>query len=195
MHQCVDHISSALEHKSLQSIHRYVRQTHSPIDDQLVFDIQELDSTHEALRGEMENVRSMHTGQISKLKELESVRQKFKNSRFDDVRSGFVNEQLISGVLAQFLQGLISGADVWGTIKRNQRYRDRGAVPDFGSGGLGDVLGGDIGDILGTPSGRRSRKRRGSSWNIPSPRRGGGAFKLPRSSGNHGGGFKTGGGF
>ena len=201
MQQCVDQISSALQHKQLDSIHRYVRQTHSPVDDEYVFELQELEDSLQTLNGEMSGIKRMHTNQISKLRELESVRQQFKNSRYDDLRSGFTNEALIAGALAQFVQGLVSGADVWGTIKRNQRYRDFGSAPDFGSGGLGDIAdvlgtgGGRLGDVLRPRTPRRRRKRKGSSWHIPTPRRGGGAFQFPRSTGRSGGGFKTGGGF
>ena len=204
--QCLTRITSALEHQNLSSIHRYVRQTHSPMDDRLVIELQNLEDSLASLQGDMAGVRKLHDNQIARLRELESVRQQFKNSRFDDVRSGFANQDIISSVLAQFLQGVISGADVWGTIKRNQRYRNVGSSPDFGSGGLGDladVLGDsgiDIGDILGRPTQRRRRKRRGSSWHIPKPRRSGGGFQCPRSAGRSGGargggGFKTGGGF
>ena len=199
--QCLARISSALEHQSLASIHRYVRQTHSPLDDKLVIELQNLEDSIASMQGDMSGVRKLHDNQINRLRELESVRQQFKNSRFDDVRSGFTNQDLISSVLAQFLQGVISGADVWGTIKRNQRYRNVGSSPDFGSGGLGDladVLGDsgiDIGSILGRGSHSRRRRRRGSSWHIPKPRRNGGGFQFPRSTGRGGGGFKTGGGF
>ena len=201
MHQCIAKITDALKHKNLDSIHRYVRQTHSPIDDEIVLEIQNLEDSLQTLKGDMASVRKLHDGQIGKLREIESVRQQFKNSRYDDVRSGFVNEALIAGVLSQFIQGLVSGSDLWGTIKRNQRYRDYGAKPDFGSGGIGDLVdvlgdsGIDIGDVL-RPRTSRRRKRRGSSWHIPKPRRGGGGFQFPRSTGRSGGGgFKTGGGF
>lgn len=200
MHQCIAKVTDALKHKNLDSIHRYVRQTHSPVDDNIVVEIQNLEDSLQTLKGDMASIRRLHDSQIGKLREIESVRQQFKNSRYDDVRSGFVNEALLSGVLSQFIQGMVSGADLWGTIKRNQRYRDFGAKPDFGSGGLGDLVdvlgdsGINVGDIL-RPRTSRRRQRRGSSWHIPKPRRGGGGFQFPRSTGRSGGGFKTGGGF
>lgn len=203
MQQCLNRIASALEHQSLAGIHRYVRQTHSPVDDNIVLELQELEDEMTSINGDMGSVRKLHDGQINRLRELESVRHQFKNSRFDDVRSGFNNEQLIVSVLSQFVQGVISGADLWGTIKRNQRYRKLDSAPDFGSGGLGDLAdvlgdsGVDIGDILRPRIPRRRRQRRGSSWHIPKPRRTGGSFQFPRSTGRstNSGGFKTGGGF
>ncbi len=191
--QCLQRLSSALEHKSLAAIHRYVGETVSPTDDRLVIELQTLDDTLQDVEQNIIDVRNLHDKRFARLRELEKVRRDFKNSRFDDARSGFGNQSLISGVISQFMQGLVSGADVWQVIKRNQRYRNVAASPDFGSGGLGeiaDMIGGEI-----MRQGRRRRSNRGSTWNMPKPRRGGGVFRAPRGGGSGGGGFKTGGGF
>ena len=193
--KCLQRISTSLEHSSLQSIHRYVKMTVSPTDDQLVLELQELEDSLDGAEDDLSDVRALHDGKLSRLKDLEKVRRDFKNSRFDDVRSGFGNQALITGVLAQFLQGVVSGSDVWRVIKRNQRYRKVASAPDFGSGGFGEIA-----DILGDEllrQGRRQRRsRRGSTWHWPKSRSGGGGFRMPRSGGGSGGGgFKTGGGF
>lgn len=200
--RCLSRLTQAMDHENLASVHRYVRETVSPTDDQLVIELQNLDARLADTRGDLNDVRGLHDGKLSKLKDLERVRRNFKNARFDDVRSGFGNKALIASVLGQFLQGVVSGTDLWRVIQRNQRYRDIGSLPDFGSGGLGDIFGGGT---LGSPgrSGGRSRKRRstrrGSSWHWPKPRGGGGGFRLPRgggrSGGGGGGGFTTGGRF
>jgi len=191
--RCLSRLTQAMDHENLVVVNRYVRETISPTDDKLVIELQSLDGRLESVRDDLDDVRNLHERKLSKLKELEQVRREFKNSRYDDVRSGFGNETLIASVLGQFLQGVVSGSDLWRVLQRNQRYRDIGSLPDFGSGGLGDLLGGDL--VLG--GGRRRKKRRGSSWHIPSPRRGGGGFRFPRSGGGRrgGGGFTTGGGF
>lgn len=196
MKRSLERLTQALDHRDLRAISRYVLATHSPTDDHLVVEIQGLDDRLEDVAEDLADVRVLHDNKFNKLKELELVRRNFKNSRYDDVRSGFGNQKLISSVLGQFLQGVVSGADVWRVIKRNQRYRNVGSIPDFGSGGLGDILGG--GGVFGGTGGRgqprrRPRKRRQSTWNFPQPRRGGGGFRIPRGGG--GGGFKTGGGF
>jgi len=191
--ECLQRLSSALEHKNLASIHRYVRETVSPTDDSLVIELQTLNDSLDDVEQNIADVRNLHDKRFARLRELEKVRRDFKNSRFDDARSGFGNQSLINGAISQFMQGLISGADVWRVIKRNQRYRNVAASPDFGSGGLGeiaDMIGGEI-----MRQGRRRRVNRGSSWNWPKPRRGGGVFRAPRGGGSGGGGFKTGGGF
>lgn len=200
--QCLNRLTQALDHQSLESVHQYVRATTSPTDDMLVLELQNLEDGVGDVKDDLSDVRNLHDRKLSKLKELESVRRNFKNSRFDDVRSGFGNQALIANVLNQFIQGAVSGGDVWRVIKRNQRHRQVASSPTFGSGGLGGGLG-DIADILGEElmrQGRRNRRssRRGSTWHWPKPRGGGGGFRFPRGgggSGRSGGGFKTGGGF
>jgi hypothetical protein len=196
--RCLARLSQALDHQDLAEVHRYVKATHSPTDDQLVLELQSLDDRLEDVADDLTNLRGMHEAKLSRLKELEDVRRNFKNSRYDDVRSGFGNQTFIASVLGQFLQGAVSGSDVWQAIKRNQRYRNVGSIPDFGSDGLGqlgDILGGgNLGGVAG--GSRKPRPRRQSTWNWPQPRRGGGSFRIPRGGGGKsGGGFKTGGGF
>lgn len=192
MQRCLSRLTQALDHQDLNAVHNYVRQTNSPTDDKLVIELRTLDDRLDTVHDDLADVRNMHDKKINKLKELEQVRRNFKDSRFDDVRSGFGNQAILATVLGQFLQGEASGPDLWRVIQRNQRYRNVSSVPDFGSGGIGRR--GSLGDLLGGGSvlgGRR--KQRNSSWHLPSPRRGGGGFRFP--SGGGGGGFKTGGGF
>lgn len=199
LQQSLARLTQALDHQDLREVNRYVLATHSPTDDQLVLELQSLDDQLDTVADDLGDVRGLHDNKLNKLKELEKVRRNFKNSRYDDVRSGFGNQALIASVLGQFVQGVVSGSDLWKTIQRHQRYRNVGSIPDFGSdglGGLGDLLGGgSLGGVGGGRVGRRRpRARRQSTWNWPQPRRGGGGFKIPRGGGG-GGGFKTGGGF
>ena len=190
MQRCLNRLTQVLEHKDLNAIHHYVRQTNSPTDDKLVIELQALDDRLDTVRDDLADVRNMHDKKINKLKELEQVRRNFKNSRYDDVRSGFGNEAMLATMLGQFIEGLASGSDLWRVIQRNQRYRDVSSLPDFGSGGIGRR--GSLGDLLGGGRISGRRKRRNSSWHLPRPRRGGGGFRFPSGGG---GGFKAGGGF
>ena len=196
MQKSLARLTQSLNHQNLHSVYRYVRDTVSPTDDMLVIELQSLEDKLDSVEDDLGDIRTVHNAQLSKLKELEHVRRDFKNSRFDDVRSGFGNKALITGILGQFIQGVVSGSDVWNVIKRNQRYRQVASSPTFGSGGLGDIAG-----ILGEElmrQGRKQGRRRSSSWHWPKPRRGGGGFKMPRGGGRSsggGGGFTTGGGF
>lgn len=191
--QSLSRLSQALEVKSLDSVHRYVSDTVSPTDDLLVVELQSLQQSMQGAREGLSEVRLMHDKKLSRLRDLEGVRRKFKHSRFDDVRSGFGNQALLATVLTQFMQGMVSGSDLWRVIQKNQRYRQVSSRPDFGSGGLGEIA-----DVLGEEllrQGRRRRSRHRSSWNWPKSRGGGGGFRFPSSGGRSGGGFKTGGGF
>ena len=191
--QCLVTLTAALKHESLAGIHRYVSATHSPTDDRLVIELQHLQDRVDDVSENLSDVRSLHEKQRSKQSQLELVRRNFKNARFDDVRSGFTNESLLVSVLGQFVQGLVQGADVWQTIKRNQRYRNVGSSQDFGSGALGG-----LGDILLDGAidyaQRRQRSSRRSTWNRPRSRQST-QSSFPKSRGKRRGGFSTGGGF
>ena len=113
----------------------------------------------------------MHERHLGRLQELQAVRRNFKRERFDDMHSQFDNSGLLAVIMKEFLRGVASSDDLWGTILRNQRYRQTRSNPDFGSGGFG-----------------RSRK----VWRIPSSRRRG---TFGGGIGRGGGGFRTRGGF
>jgi hypothetical protein len=87
------------------------------------------------------------------------------------MHSAFDNTGLLTVIMNEFLRGVASSDDLWGTILRNQRYNRTRSNPDFGSGGFG-----------------RSRK----VWRLPPSRR----RSTSRSGrGRGGGGFRTRGGF
>ncbi len=196
--QCLSRLSQAVEHQDQSQLERSVRDTVSARDDQLAIQLIDLQEQMSGMRDDLQDVRNVHQSKLSRLRDLESVRQKFKHSRFDDVRSGFGNKAVIASALGQFLQGLVNGNDLWQLIKRNQRYRDVGGRPDFGSGALGEIADA-IGDEL-LRQGRRRTSRHRTTWSWPRQRQGGargGGFRFPSSGGSRrsGGGFKTGGGF
>jgi hypothetical protein len=181
MMQSLQALSDALSNKSLLELNDAAHKTISEQDNRLVRELADLREQHNDLEEELRDHRRMHEAKLARLQEFEQVRHRFKRRRFDDVRSGFGNESLITAMLGQFLNGLINSNELWRVLERHQRHRDVGAWPDFGSGGLG-----------------RPRSRR-SPWHLPRGRGGlPGGFRLPRSGGwrsRGGGGFRTGGGF
>ncbi len=187
MKRSIQCLSDAMAHKDLFQIERFARATLSPVDDELVRELKQFQDNYEDNEDDLTDLRRAHSAKIAKLKELESVRHNFKNNRFDDVRSGFGNEDLIKSVLVQFIQGAVAGSDVWRVLKRNQRYDAGGAQPDFGSGG-----------ISGRSPGRNPSNSN-STFRWPSTRSGSGGFRIPGSGRSSkrsgGGGFSTGGGF
>lgn len=180
MEQSLQTLTTALSSKGVYELRIATSQTVSNQDDLVVRELSELQDQHNDLEEELRSHRRMHESKLDRLQQLENVRRQFKNRRFDDVRSGFGNEGLVTSMFNQFLNGLIGGGELWQVFERHQRHRDVGAWPDFGSGGLG------------LPTRRRS------PWHLPSGRgRSGGGFRLPKSGGwtSRGGGFRTGGGF
>ena len=210
MQRCLDILTSAMKHQNVMGLRQIVNATRSADDDFMLDDLKRYQSQQEEIQEDINRLRAAHNTKLSRLRELEEVRRNFKQHRYDDTRSGFGNDALIGSILGQFLQGVVSGSEVWRVLQRNQRHRDVGAWPDFGSGhlghggSLGDILGdlsrprrrsrsGGLSDIFGTPAPRRRAKTsRKSSWHWPNSNNGG--FKLP-SGRPSGGGFRTGGGF
>ncbi len=178
-------LNDAMQRRDIYDLTSAVHATRSREDDALVRALGDLREDAKDLDEDLAEQRAVREAKIERLKELQQVRRQFKQRRFDDVRSGFGNEEVITSVLGQFLGGLLGGRDLWRTLQRHQRHVDVGAWPDFGSGGLG---------------GRNSRRR--SPWHRPGVNirvGGSGGFRLPRSGGfssrGRGGGFRTGGGF
>ena len=177
----VELLAGLMDRYDVFELGRAVQITPSREDDALARELHELREEKEDLQKELKESRKRQDIQLQRLQELEEVQRKFKQHRYDDLRSGFTNEALIGSVLNQFLKGMLSGADLWSTMRRHQRHQDVGAWPDFGSGGLGKV-----------------HRQGGNVWHQPG-RRSGGVFRMPRSGGfssrDRGGGFRTGGGF
>jgi chromosome segregation ATPase len=179
--RAIDTLSGAFEREDLLTLYDYARATATAEDDLLVRELED-DNQHireigESL-AEQKRVRERHYG---RLQELEGVRRRFKQQRFDSVHSGFRNEALVAMILGQFLQGTVTAQELWRTLEREQRYRRMDANPDFGTGGF---------------------RPRPGTWHLPFPRGGGlggglgGGMRIPRGMPRRGGGgFRTGGGF
>ena len=159
------------EREGFSSLRQYAETTATAKDDRIIQKLANIDSEKRQLNDALDNHKQMHARHMSRLQELQEVRRNFKRKRFDDMHSQFDNTGLLAVIMKEFLHGVASSDDLWGTILRNQRYRQTRSNPDFGSGGFG-----------------RSRK----VWRIPSSRRGGTLGSVTR---RRGGGFRTGGGF
>jgi len=168
-------LADALQRKDTSGLLRRARSTYDRQDDALVGELLDLRESDDMLEDELDDHREAQANQITRLKELEGVRRRFKKKRFDDLRSGFKDDDAIEAILSQFLRGLVGGSELWRLLERLQRHRDVGAWPDFGSGGIRT---------------RRSRNR-SSTWHWPGNQSGG--WRLPRggytSRGGRRGGF------
>ncbi|MCF6345265.1 MAG: hypothetical protein L3J00_02205 [Thiomicrorhabdus sp.] len=180
MAQSLQTLTATLNTKSTYELNDDAHKTLTKQDNLIVREIAELRQQYDDLKEELQEYRKIHENKLDRLQQLEKVRRQFKSRRFDDVRSGFSNGNLITSILGEFLHGLADSSELWRVIERSQRHQDVGAWPDFGSGGLG------------------LPKRRRSPWHLPRGRgQSGGGFRLPKSGGwsSRGGGFRTGGGF
>jgi chromosome segregation ATPase len=185
--ECLGLFTDTLRRRDVEDLTQLARSTMTTEDDEIVDDLRRLHRDDRELQNELDRNRNLHKEHLRRVQELEKVRQQFKRNRYDDLRSGFDNGDLIISMMRQVLGGAIRGGALWDVLKQYQRYRDvAGAWPDFGSGGI-------------ARTGRRPPAHR-PTWHWPgrtgSNRRGG--FKLPRApkAPRRGrGGFRTGGSF
>jgi len=180
---CIDTLSAAFQRENILALHKYALTTSTAEDDEIVYGLSDLNEKKKELESAMEQHKIIYERQLARLKELEGVRSRYKQKRYDNIHSVFQNVGLLALLLSQFLNGATSGEDLWRTLQREHRYRRLRSNPVFGSGGFG----------------------RGGMWRLPFPG-GDGSMKLPIPGGGgwrHGpgrggigsrGGFRTGGG-
>ncbi len=159
------------EREGFSALRQQAETTVTAKDDLIIQKLANIDNEKRQHQDALDRHKQMHTRHMGRLQELQGVRRNFKRERFDDMHSQFDNTGLLAVIMKEFLRGVASSDDLWGTILSNQRYRQSRSDPDFGSGGFG-----------------RSRK----VWRIPSSRRRG---TSRAGMGRSGGGFSTRGGF
>jgi len=194
--KAVNFLSQELAKDELTALHEDALSTPFPEDDIIIADLfHRLESKEEITEGRRE-LKELRTKHEVRTRELEKILVDFKKNRFDSPGSGFANSAMVSMMLANFLNGLLSRADLWRLLEQQRRYQPRKADPGFGSGkfGQGTVWGGGLGlPRTPRPSGGGFRFPSGGSGGSRFPRSGGGGFRVPRGGGS--GGFRTGGGF
>ncbi len=197
-------LANALGGRPIPDLRLLAAETASGEDDRIVSELVslrrerlELEEAREAERRTLETHRR-------RLSDLEDLRRRFKQARFDSPYSEFPGEDLIGALIIEFLRGSLSRDDFWRRIERGHRTRRRDWNDDFG--------GDDWRDSIGRP--RRGRGDwSGGTWGggLPGPGPGAPAGRniripcIPSSGGfrtgggfgarGGGGGFKTGGGF
>ena len=182
-------ISEGLRRVKYSDLKRLAAQTTSRKDDDAIEDIKDLARAADELEDDQKEAKSLIKKYEKSLRELEAVRRRFKNNRYDAPSSVF-NNDLVGAVLMQVLAGAMSGDNLWRQIQRAQRTIRRYSDNDFG--------GIDWTEGLRLPRTSRTRRSPRIRTSIPrSPR-----VSLPRrtstktrSSGRSRGGFRTGGGF
>jgi DNA repair exonuclease SbcCD ATPase subunit len=173
--QALSALIGQFEREGIMALRRQAEATRSTADDRIVQELAEIDQQQAAMEETLARHKQLYTRSIDRLQQLQEVRHRFKRERYDDVHSSFADTAMLSLILNEFLRGVASSNDLWGTLRRQQRYRRIESDPEFGSGGFG---------------------RSGSTWRFPAPSGGGfGGGGFGSGGGIRGGGFRTGGGF
>lgn len=193
--KAIDFMSKELARDELTILRDDALSTPFPEDDIIIASLYDrLERKEEIGEGriELKELRSQHEARI---RELEKILLDFKQNRYDSPGTGFADGALVTMMLANFLNGMLSRADLWRVLEQQHRYQPRRADPGFGSGGYGrgTVWGGGIRLPSGSrPSRGGFRFPSGGGGGFRFPSGGGGGFRMPRGGG---GGFRTGGGF
>lgn len=167
-------IEDQLLSESIDTLRQEARASASAGDDALVAGLANRRAQSSALLARISELEASQQLALSRLRDAEGLRVRFRSATYDSRDSQFDDGIAIGALLGRVLQGAVLADEVWGTLSGKQRFR----IPRSSSGGWG---GG---------SGRSSSTR---SVGTSSSSRSSGGF---RSGGSFGGGkFKTGGGF
>jgi hypothetical protein len=174
--RCTQVLSDALRGEKMRTLRERANLTPSSDDDAAVDELTAIRADTPRLTDEVARYRTLHDAHRDRAAKLEEIRKRFKEHKYDAVTSEFVNGALIATLLTQLLAGSLGVGEIWDALTKQQRHRNLGADPRFGSGrfprGPGKPpWGGGWG---------------GGGW-------GGGGFG--KGGGFGGGGFRTGGGF
>jgi hypothetical protein len=173
--RCTELLSETFRREKMKTLRERATRTPGPEDDAAVDQLTAIRAEMPRLQEETARYKTLHETQRDRTAKLEEVRKRFKEHRFDAVTSEFVNGALIAALFTQLLGGGIGVPDFWDALKKQQRHRQLGADPFFGSG-------------------RFPRGPGGNPWNFPGGGGFGGGFGK-RGGGFGGGGFRKGGGF
>ncbi len=197
-------MSKAIAGRGLNELYRLASETTSLEDEELVDSLAEIAEQKAELEEAQREAQRTIKRERTALSSLEDVRRRFKRSRFDSPYSEFSGKRVIRSLLKDFLQGEITGDQLWRQFERRHRTQRRdwdngmgghkwkdgfGLPKEWGRGGSVDWA-----DVLMEGASRLPRRRRGGMRipRAPRPRRQS-PSRRRRSSGR--GGFKTGGGF
>ena len=188
-------LSQAIANESLQTMYREARATPTPEDDQLV---QKVEQTHSAIAkagSDVARVRDELRQIASRRSDLENVRDRFRNNRYDGPGGQFEFDRsdALGDLIGGIVRGSAQGAILWSLFEHSYRKRrdwddDDDRDDDDNDD---DKDGGERG-----PWGKRSSPRfRFPSSSFPKMGGGFGGGGFRTGGGFKGGGFKTGGKF
>jgi len=181
-------LSDTFRTEQMRTLRERASRTPNPEDDAAVDELTVIRTDLPRTVDAVERYRKLHDTHRDRSAKLEEVRNRFKEQRFDAVTSEFMNSTLIATLLNQLLGGALAVPDMWDALTKQQRHRNLGADPLFGSGRFPRGPRGPRGPWGGWPGGGGGFGGGGRGGGF-----GGGGFG--RGGGFGGGGFKSGGGF
>lgn len=156
---------------SIAELYMEAKLTAKTDDDMIVQRIRDLQEEEKSITEELKQVQVEAARGQQGFRELETLRRRFRQNRYDSGHSYFPGSFDIGALLGMLLGGMASSGDVWERIRREQQFR-RPRTPETFGGGFLPNLGRGI--------------RHGGGF-------GGGGFRT--GGGFGGGGFRTGGKF
>ena len=138
--EAIDLLVSTLKRKDLPSLKRLALHTVSRDDDRALEYLVELSHTVKDLQDDQKEARQLLAKYQASLKDLEKLRRKFKDRRYDAPTSEFPRSNLLGTLLVQLVAGMLSSNDVWRQIERAQRTIRRNTGGDFGGIDWGEAM-------------------------------------------------------
>ncbi len=132
--ECTKILGDALRGEQMRTLRERANRTATPEDDAAVDQLTEIRANLPRAEQDAARYRELHDTHNDRSAKLEELRRRFKEQRFDAVSSEFVNGALIATLLGQLMSGTLGVADVWDSLSKQQRYRNLGVDPRFGSG-------------------------------------------------------------
>lgn len=178
-------LTDTLKYEDIPDLRVLAAQTTSLDDDEAVARLIRLQDDLRDLERNEGDTKTLIDKYRQSLEELEEVRRRFKDARYDAPNSQFPpgTGDLIGTLIGEILAGVLTSGDLWDHIRRGQRTMPRRTDYDFG----GDDW---TGSFRFPMPGRPGR----SGGGVPTR-----PSRMPRQrsgrGGGRGGGFRTGGGF
>jgi len=148
-------LTDVISDKSIPDLKILAAETLTPVDDEHVEALAALRLERFALEEDQKSFKKRVRTGGRYLSDLQDLRRRFKQVRYDSHQSHFKNDNLIGLLLTDFQHGSIDIHEVWHKLDRSHQLRRKDWEDDFGGddwrGGFG--LPGDV----STRSGKRSR--------------------------------------
>jgi hypothetical protein len=126
-------VAQADEQDDLATLYREAQRTRTDADDRIVRKVEEVDSKLQKVGGEIAGLRKSARELAQRRIEVESVRDRFRNSGFDHPNATFGNDIDIGNVLGQILEGAVRSGILWDLLREGFGTRRPRGRRDFGS--------------------------------------------------------------